>query len=401
MRLLTSAMVATLALALAGPSCAVEGFELVDGSPPVVPPQGGAGGVGGSGGGASGGGGGGGAPGCGSKTYPEPPQGADAGGDLDFVVAIDSVDFGEGDVSDGPQVGYDLDGRCSCIEEGQSCVAPDPDRQSCDGPGGVDNAVADLFAPIAILDPNFGSPSFRQDIQDGVWSVLLRIQGYNGEANDAQVTVALYPSGGLDNDPCGDGSPPAWDGTDAWPIGISALETPMGGGGGAGGCGSTGVEGYSHDEPRYVDPGAYVVDSVLVASLPALGLAFDGGATVRLSGGFITGRIVAEGGGYRIDDGVLAGRWALSDVFETLAILGSDDMPRCTDDQTYQTLRGALCDKRDLTAQLAGPTAPCDAVSFGMAFTATPAQLGFIYDDTANPIPNCPDELAPANDSCD
>lgn len=392
------------ALALAAAlwsSCFVGGFDLVE------PTAAGGAAVGGSGGGAGAGSSGGmGGSACGSKQWPDPPTTPDRGSDVEATMALRTIDFGEGDLSVGPVVGYDLDGRCSCGEDGLSCNTPDPSKQSCDGPGGVDNAIAELFAAASIFQDNFTSAYHADRAEDGKWSILVRIRGYNGQANDDQIEVAMFPSGGLDEDPChAQGTPPAWNGSDAWPIMTSALEEPMGGGGagagGNGGCGDPEPAGYSLEQPRYFDGAAYVSDHVMVASLPEAGVALSAdGAGINLTAGFLTGRLEQSGGAWSLREGVLAGRWALTEVFATMSSLGSDGTALCTDDTSYQLIRDAVCAKRDITAQISGPTAPCDAVSFGMAFEAEPAQLGVIYFPEPGSGGGCPPETDPQNDAC-
>ena len=396
---------ATIAMGLLGIAlavdngCVVDGFDLVEAGPVL----GGGSGVGGTGGSPSAGGMGGMV--CGSKQWPGPPaMGDPSSGDVEVVVALRSLDFGEGDLAGGPKVGFDLDGRCSCADDGPTCVTPEPAKQSCDGPMGIDNGIAELFAAAAVFEDNFTSTYHSARAEQGAWSILVRIRGYNGEANDDQIEVAMFPSGGLGEDPCHAGGPPAWDGSDAWPVMTTALEEPLGGGGsssGAGGCGSAEPAGYSLEAPRYVDMAGYVIDQVMVASLPEAGISLSGdGSGIVLTGGFLTGRLEQMGGAWHLRDGTLAGRWPLSEVFETLGKLGSNGMPICTDDSTYQLIRDAVCAKRDITAGLGGPTAPCDAVSFGMDFEAEPAQLGIIYDPGDGSVGSCPPGTDPAEDTC-
>lgn len=380
--------------------CVVDGFDLVD-----APSQG-VGAAGGSGGATTSTGGSGGMT-CGSKSWPSPPAAADPSNeDVEVIVAVRTVDFGEGDLTSGPLVGFDLDGRCSCADDGPTCMTPEPAKQACDGPQGIDNGIAELFGAAAIFDESFTSTYHATRADAGAWSILVRIRGYNGEANDNQVQVAMFPSGGLDEDPCHDGSPPAWDGSDAWPIMSVSLEGPGGGGGGGGAggaaCGDPEPAGYSLENPKYVDDAAYVTNHVLVASLPEAGIALDAtGAGINLVGGFLTGTLEQVGGAWHLTNGTLAGRWPLADLFGAFSDLGSDGDGLCTDDSTYQLIRDAICGKRDITAQISGPTATCDAVSFGMAFQAEPAQLGVIYLTDDGGTSSCPPGTDPKEDTCD
>jgi len=394
--------------ALSGTSCFVPGFELVQvtttgtGGTSSSSSTSSAGGSGGEGG----------LDPCSSASFPLQPSVTDDGpNDVSFVAAFRTVDFGEDDVvMDRPGVGYDLDDECTCIEDnGPSCLVEGANR--CDGYGGIDNSISVLFALAKTFSENFTSSFHSDNANRGEWGILVRVEDYNGQPNDQQVRVSLFTSGGLEQDPCVEGGTPAatpkWDGSDRWPIMTPSLEPDVGVGGGAPGgggpytCGDPSEPGYSFESPKFFDNLAYVNDGVLVASLPEAGLVLDGdGGAIDLTAGFLTGRLREGAGGWFIDGGVLAGRWAATDAFVAVSTLGSGTA-LCTDDSLYQNLKTAVCNARDITAQIAGPTAPCDAVSFGMEFTAEPAQLGFIYVPPPGPPSPCTPMTNPANDACD
>ncbi len=391
-------------LGITGASCLVDGFEL-------VPSASGGGGGAGAGAGGAAEGGAGGSGGCTSATWPDPPPQPDPGvDDVDFVAAIRSIDFGEGapDLSEeGPRVGYDLDGRCTCRGAGSSCQRPAfATATDCDGPGGVDNAGARLFALVAPFAKDLSS-AYQSELADkGGWSLLVRVSEYNGKANDSAVRTALYPSPGIEADPCWPpGMAPVWDGNDPWPIDVASLEDPAGGaGGGAGGDPGAceGVLGYDYDKPRYVDTKAYVTGGVLVASLPELGLVLSGDTkttVVKLTAGFATGRLQKSAVGWRITDGVLAGRWPTKEIFAAIGGLVSNGGPVCTDDGVYSALKQKACTFVDIASALGGPTTECDALSLAMGFQAEPAKLGIAWQRTASVSP-CPPETNPENDSC-
>jgi hypothetical protein len=390
-------------------SCFVPGFEVVDIDPvgPSSASQAGAGGLGGAGG--AGGMAGTGAQEC-THTIPKAqPVTPDAGpDDVDFVAAVRSIDFGEGakDLDAlGPQVGFDLDGRCTCDGEGSSCKLPSgtSEKDHCDGPGGIDNTAAKLFKAAAPFTDNASSADQSKRANEGAWSLLIRIKDYNGKANDAQITASLHPSPGFDHQSCVPrGEPPKWDGSDAWPIDAASLQKGTGpGADGGGGC-PGGVKGYTFDKPRYVDTQAFVNDNVFVANLPDAELIFSGATgptAIHLTAGFITGTIEKGASGYRITNGVLTGRWKLNDMFVSLSSLVSNGVGLCTDSTIYQLLKGPVCNAPDILSALRGPTSPCDAVSFAVGFSTEPAKLGVVWIAETMP-PICPDETNPANDSC-
>ena len=384
---------ATGALAV---GCAISGFDLGNGDTAAA--QGGGSGAtssSGIGGSTSSVGGG----SCVSDRWPDPP--AMPGSDTsvsEIVVAVRSVDFGEEDLSNGPTVGYDLDQRCTCAGDGDSCQEPAfATADHCDGPGGVDNAVAQLFAAASIFNSDLTSANQSARAESGAWTLLIRVRGYNGEANDDRVDVTLLPSPGLDAHGCAPGVA-AWDGNDAYPVDSTALiGTPTTG---PDTCNE--VTGLTFEEARYRDSQAYVTEGRLVASLPDASLVLSGSnsqTSLKLVGGFISGDLSQQGTSWHINNGVLAGRWRLEDFFVTLSTLTSSDDPICTDHPLYSALKNAICSYPDIGSTLGGPSAPCDALSFGMGFEAEPAQLGIIWQG-AGTLNNCPPATDPSNDNC-
>jgi hypothetical protein len=327
---------------------------------------------------ASAGGAGSGAGACVSATYPDPPGSGHGGGALDLVAAIRSVDLGE---AEGSLVGLDLDGKCTCDGEGSSCLAPAfAEGDACDGPGGRDNATARVFAFLAGLfgEDSFGSAYFSERAEAGAWSLLFRVRGYNGTPDDDQVEVDVYPSrGGLD---------PAWNGEDRWPV----QETSIGPGG-------------TVDDPLYVDTKAYVSGGTLVASLPKSSLILGSGdnqLVLDLTAGFVTARVVGQGGALRLEGGTLAARWRLADVFKTLSTFrDTSGSPVCTDDLLYDSVKDQICGFVDIYSALASPTDECDSISLGIGFEAEPAKLGDLHPGPT-PSDGCSPETDPLYDSC-
>lgn len=396
---------ATIALAS---SCFIEGFVLVE----TTPIQPGDGGVGGAEADADGDA----DPTCGHATWPSPPEDADPGSDtVDVVLAVSGIDFGES-ATDGTVIGYDLDNYCTCQGEGPSCNEPEwATADHCDGPAGRDNAWASIFAAAIMFEPSLSSEAISAEVQQGGFTMLVRVHRYNGMPNDDSVTVAIYASPGLDTDPCQPpDSMPAWDGDDRWPVVYSSFAGSGGGAGVGGGGGGVPIDcssganvppGYDFDQPRFVDPQAYVTDSVVVANLPDVEmiLAADSGSNVKLTAGFLTGRL-EEGSGvgeWILRDGLLVGRWQVNDVFRSLGAMvtgGGDTV--CTDDTIYPLIKSAVCKFPDIASTLGGPTTPCDAISFAMGFEAEPARFGSVYFPSA-PVAPCPPETDPANDTCE
>jgi hypothetical protein len=400
-RLCALLLLAGGATAIAASNCFVQGYEVTAPTPPEDA------GPDASGGGSS----------CGHATWPSPPDAGDSGGqDLDLVMAVRSIDFKEADADGdtGPTVGYDLDSHCTCQGEGPNCTAPDwATAEHCDGPQGRDNAWVYIFRAAGSFGAEINSASYSQMVAAGDFTALVRIRNYNGQPNDDQVHVALYPSGGLKNDPCGPADHTAkWDGTDRWPVIYSALAGSGGGDagfpptGGAGGCGGSASipPGLSLDNPKYQDVNGYVTDSVFVASIPELAIMLSGDVNAsqfKLKAAFVTGRLVqvAPDNHWAIREGLLAGRLEVNEVFRTLSTLVITMGQVCTDNPVYGWVKTAVCHYPDLSSTLGGPTTPCDAISFGMLVEADPAQLGIVYVPAGTPG-SCDAGNDPANDSC-
>jgi hypothetical protein len=322
-------------------------------------------------------GGGGGSPpvGCVSATYPDPPGGSDVdGGPGPIVFAIRTVDIGDKAVLPG----YDLDHACTCVDDaGPTCVSPKP---HCDGARGVDNGAAAILnlLSIAASSGTFTSAYYSGLIEAGKWSLLVKLEGYNGLPDDPSVGVTLYPSPGVG------GATPAWDGNDAW--GLSQYS-----------FGDGGVA-----DPIYRSAGAYVAGGVLVAAMPRAKLILGGSTpfAIGMTGGVFAAKLIQSGASWKLTSGTLAARWTLADVFQLFSSLRYQGAAICTDSFVYGPAKTAVCQGADILADGTSPKSlPCDAISFGMGFTADPAKLGALVPA---PVPDggCPAATDPVHDDC-
>jgi hypothetical protein len=351
--LLSAAVVASAA----GQGCALPGFVLVTNDAGADAADGGP-------------------TGCMGATYPDPPGGADDGSALpNLVFAVHSIDLGDM----GTVPGYDLDHVCTCFDDaGPSCVGSSSMPSTyCDQPPntGVDNQSAKLFQLFKLANMQFGSPYFTAEANDGKWSLLIKVDGYNGMPDDPKVEVSLYASKGL-------GKTPLWDGKDVWPV--TAQSVYLDGG---------------VLSPSFVSNGAYVAGGVLVATMPTTELTLAGSSTdtitVRFRAGVITAQLVNAGTTCQLTGGVIAARWAIKDVFAAISSY-RDNMgqPFCTTQLVWSTVKGTICKDADILVDGTQPkSAPCDALSVGMGFTADPVVLGGVSDAGVSS-----DGCAPASD---
>jgi hypothetical protein len=321
---------------------------------------------------------------CGSRRPPAPPStSGEAGGagDVSFVVALRGFDFGETSTT---VAGYDLDGACTnCTCDGDTasrCLLPTPANlvAATDGPQGEDRGGRALFLAAAPLIPSVSSNGIQGAVENGDFTILLKVSGYNGTPDDAEVTVAWFVGTTLDKQPL-------WDGTDAWPIR------------------SYGVYDGDVNKPASVDNKAYVRDSVLVAGPKGV----DGTSRevpfqvspdflLKISGVFVTGRIVAgpSPGKFGLEDGILAGKWSTDDVLRQLSGLVVFGERVCPGVESFKQIAQQVCSNADVSLFDGTPTDPCDAISIGVAFNASPAQLGPII-----PEPTPTEECQPSFDA--
>jgi hypothetical protein len=320
---------------------------------------------------------------CMPAGYPDPPGGPDDGISLPgLVFAVHSIDLGD----NGSIPGYDLDHVCTCFDDaGPSCVGRSlQPNLYCDQPPntGVDNQSAKLFQFFSLANMGlFGSDYFSAQANGGRWSLLIKVDGYNGKPDDPMVQVSIYPSRGLS------GKMPAWDGSDVWPVAPQAV-------------GDGGV-----NDPVFVSNGAYVAGGVLVATVPTTQVTLAGSGpdtiTVQLKAGVITAQIVSMGTTWRLKGGILAARWATRDVFAALSSYRDNQgHPFCTDQAVFGTVKSAICDDADILVDGTQPkSAPCDAISVGLGFTADPVVLGDV-SDAGTDAPGCPPATDPLTVTC-
>jgi hypothetical protein len=231
--------------------------------------------------------------GCAAKPIGPPKNKPTKVDGVSFVLALREVDFGETKLNGEflyKKYGFDLDFFCSCPDD-YTCKGLDSDlSRYCDGPEGRDNAGGALVAAFATLLPDFGSKSLNDSFSKGNSTLLLQVDGYNGEVDDDQVEVSWLLGEDLDSI-----GKPQWNGEDVWPVQkISYLEN-----------------GAPPLRPKSTDKNAYVRGYVLVATLPD-GTLGSHSFSIALTAPVLVGTLVPPGGGqpyWHIEDGTRSWRW--------------------------------------------------------------------------------------------
>jgi hypothetical protein len=304
--------------------------------------------------------------------------------DQTFVVAVHTIDLGF-DAGASSLLGYDLDNVYTCCDGGpESCKAAVSGAPAhCDDPSGRDNAGGQLLGSLALVDSTqFNTSTISQRLDDGTYSILLQIQHYNGQANDTQVTAALFGSVGVEGD-----AGTLWNGTDVWTIDDSFVVTPD----------ASPLIPVDFDTSAYVSGGTLVMHVTFPISL---GTSVTSSFTISLTAGVITGQVVPAGNGtYALAAGNIAGRWNVSQLLASLQTVQIGSQPLCPGSSTYGFVKGEICKYADImtdfTQDLKGGT--CDALSLGIGFTADPAQMGDVVPSTPK-ASLCPGDAAP--DDC-
>jgi hypothetical protein len=311
-------------------------------------------------------------PSCNSPPWPGPPDAGAAADAADLTLVLAGEEF---DFDPGHGIGLNLDGVCTCPGP-DSCTLPPHATKgaSCDDPNGVDpvlNRALLTFDKLVCLPLEQAAPS-------GYSNLLLKISGYNGLPDDDHVIVELFISIGTPPmNEAGAPTPPKFDGTDVWQIWDQTIAGTL---------------------SKYADiTSAYVSNSVLVASpvdsngytgllwrlspvacaeagLPLLG---SNPLIMQARGAVITGQLVRDAdGGFSLQNGLAGARVATDGPDGFLAAL--DQFGLCRKDLRFLGAQSYVCDARDIALRPSDDNQhrPCNAVSFALGFTATPAMLG-------------------------
>ena len=302
--------------------------------------------------------------GCIHSRWPAPTNRDDVGTSATYVMAFSALDFGgseKGQLIDG----FDLDNVCTCPEKASCKPLFASEAGQCDFAGGFDNAAGRLVVQAAVGNPTISQTAVNSRMQAGEDGLLLQIAKYNGTPNDSQVDVSIFRSSHgtqVVRDDAGKRPPLAHDGSDKWLID------------------DTSVRGAPYI-PMFVTSSAYVVDSKLVAlgDFP-LGL---GTLVIDLEGTVVVGTLSKAPGGFRIDNGVIGGRWATRKLLtglQTIREPGNFDSHLCLDSGIYRDIKKQICLAADIRTKAMSDNmgGDCDALSVALHFTSEPATLGTI-----------------------
>lgn len=308
-----------------------------------------------------------------------------------------------------PPVGFNLDHLCTCGEDKTpSCVLPDagatPSAPICDGDGGTDDGLASFFNTLALAIPEFKEDFAGERIADGIFTVFLEVNNWNGQPEDPQVLVRIRMSPGFDRDATGR-KKPSFDGTDVWEVDPTSIvdgNLNLGKD-----CRAPTTGGVDICSATIADSHAFVTGGRLIAhptnislTTPLVLQSSVGRITVDLTNTILDAVIAPNGPGLWKMTGEINGRWPVGSVLNTIANIenpfatGGAKTAICESatgvPSAYSTLKAGVCVGLDLAASPSldsNPLAPCAAVSSSLSFVASTATAGHIVTnppDSAN-----------------
>jgi hypothetical protein len=375
---------------------------------------------------------------CVRRRPPPPPGPGNSDETGPFVVFVDDFDFSS-TTDAGTPAGYDLDDVCTCFDGGAtahaaapSCVTPS--GNACDGVGGIDDGFGVLINQLQGLGASFDLvgklvSAQREDIACGRRALTLVLRGYNGLANDDDVSIGPVLSAGIyeslpdastpatvdpnclfagqDPDSGAFGRAPKHDGTDVWSAPPGALlpeSTP------------------TNPLPGRVLTG-YVTNYQLVVSYEddRHSLPFNlGGNEITFGTPLVVARLVpvnaanqpielgndgkpsTKPSAFKMVDGVLGGRVTASLFIAAAGGLSTSrdadggNVRFCNDGLLFPQLRSFVCRSADIQQLQRNDFAPgtCDSLSVMIQFSANPAHLYGTHRADAPGTASCPADFS-------
>lgn len=246
-------------------------------------------------------------------------DGTDAG-ELVFRLA----DFGFADPTIGV-VGRNLDGFETGVPPSMArqCDAPSGSEPPVDGEGGIDNTWSRLANIIDLVVP-CAQTALDQEHAAGRGTLLVRVEGWNGAANDSVVTASLLVAA---DGTSSDKSDVEWNATTHELVMLSDGTTPASEPTGAS-SDTYVVRPDSFDvagtTPRVIDTDAYIADGTLVFAIPERArIPLNAGSaslTVELTDGLLLAELASDFSG--IEGGTLSGRYSLAAFVDAAPAVG-------------------------------------------------------------------------------
>lgn len=327
---------------------------------------------------------------CSLLHAPERVDGGDTGS-INFTVATNAMQFGI-DSPDTADIYYDLDNACTCeATDAESCTRPlvggQPSPDTCDLSNGRDGTGNRAIALLTAV-PGFSQMNLTTNLAAGTYGAVMSVRGYDGTADDPHVridiarsygTIGKTDAGALVNVPLRN------DGTDVWSY-DPALASDDG----------TLITSKTFDDAAFVRNGVLVAHFAAVLFNLQFKIGNNNQLTLRFTDVVITGNLQQSdaGAGWTIANGRVAGRITAADLVKTFSvwndpIIGDNFTGICSGTPIFTTVTDKLCQRLDVRSAAAedGKGMPCNALSFGVGFSAGPMKLyggvGYNYKSTS------------------
>lgn len=283
--------------------------------------------------------------------------------------------------------GFDLDGVCTgsdtCSNEGAdgppvSCHSSSA-RQ--DGKNCRDNMLGLRVGAVETLSAGpfrISETGFNCSLCQANYNMLVKISGYNGEQNDDNIRIDLYASPGIANNPfttpCS-ASADTFSPTLCWEkseLFLFQVEQAF----------LTGaVNGSNLPDSKFADAKAYVREGYIVMQVPD-GMEFWFPHTLdapvyafpfKFHSSIVVARIGrSKTGEWALEDGTVAGKLYEQEILDAFGKLGL-----CSDNSLYPQLTTFAGGSLDVLRTPDNDVSKeCDAMSFGLRFTAREALFG-------------------------
>jgi hypothetical protein len=316
------------------------------------------------------------------------PTSSEGGNDeQELVYALHDVVLNQtdGDPAAWETIGLNLDDRNTRTDADPNQLCKRPDNSGAypriDGVNGIDNMLGSTLWPNigGFVGGSTGAEVFEQQMnagfESGKGTIILRLFGWNGTANDDNVEVWLFPAAAgttspasavefkvgtndlvLTASPTTPAAAPSWDGSamSGWYGNKASFADPTA---------PTPMMPIIRDLNGYISNGVFVM-KIAPDDILALRVADFASVAVQLSGAYIVARLSDDFS--TVESGFIAGRFSLDNLFAVGGSVGICGTLR----QQVSTLFDKMADVLADPTQAGGPSAVCDAVSVGVAFRA-------------------------------
>ena len=291
-------------------------------------------------------------------------------------------------------IAWDLDSHCTCQDKVnvEACVRPTPSAlETCDLEDGRDVAGNLSLRQATALVKDISDSNLAAQLAAGKFGAVIVLRGWNGAPDDPKVRVDFAPSyGTVLTDDAGapilnggflQNAPLKHDGTDKWGF-APAFASANG----------SLLDAAAHDDDAYVRDGTLIAHFPLVNVAVYFGIGNRNPLVFRVVEAVATAKIATgDAGALALTDGRIGGRVLTADMLRTFGAwedpLGGFMCPN-TGSFAYDAIQGAMCKNRDIRGSAADDHngLPCDAISFGLGFSAEPGVIygpvGYSYKTT-------------------